>query len=69
MGWWDDKLQDAISAVTRGVAFAKLGPGVLGTITPINTVGVLAVAVAAYALSGNPLYGLIRDRLMPVEHC
>jgi len=31
MGWWDDKLQDAIAAVTRGGSVAKLGPGVLGS--------------------------------------
>ena len=59
MGWWEDKLQDAVAAVTRGVAIAKLGPGVLGTIIPINTVGFVALAVMVYALSGHPLYALI----------
>lgn len=59
MAWWDDKLQDAVAAVTRGVAFAKLGPGVLGTIVPINTVGLVALAILGYALSGHPLYALI----------
>jgi|SRR4029077_20432989 len=59
MGWWDDKLQDTFAAVTRGMAAAKLGPGVLGTIVPINTIGLVALAALVYALSANPLYALI----------
>ena len=59
MGWWEDKLHDAIGAVTRGVASAKLGPGVLGTIVPINTVGIVAIAVIAYALSSHPAFALV----------
>jgi len=31
----------------------------LGTIVPINTVGLIAVAALVYALSSNPLYALI----------
>lgn len=59
MGWWDDKLQDTFAAITRGMAGARLGPGVLGTIVPINTVGFVALAALVYALSANPLYALI----------
>jgi hypothetical protein len=59
MGWWDDKLQDAFAAITRGMAAAKLGPGVLGTIVPINTVGLVALAALVYALAANPLFALI----------
>ena len=59
MGWWDEKLQETFAAVTRGMAAAKLGPGVLGTIVPINTVGMVALAALVYALSANPLYALI----------
>jgi len=51
--------QEALAAVSRGVAGVKLGPGVLGTIVPINTVGLIAVAALVYALSSNPLYALI----------
>lgn len=59
MAWWEEKLQEALAAVTRGMAAAKLGPGVLGTIVPINTVGLVALAALVYALSANPLYALI----------
>ena len=59
MGYWEDKFEGAIAAVTRGVSGAKLGPGVLGTIVPINTIGLVALAALVYALSANPLYALI----------
>ena len=59
MGLLEDKLQGAFAAITRGMAGVKLGPGVLGTIVPINTIGLVAIAAIAYALSANPLYALI----------
>jgi hypothetical protein len=59
MGWWEEKLQDAIAAVTRGMSGVKLGPGVLGTIIPINTVGLVVLAAFVWALSSTPLYALI----------
>lgn len=59
MGWLDDRLQGAIAAITRGMAGVKLGPGVLGTIVPIITIGLVALAALVYALSSNPLYALI----------
>ena|SRR5437764_11079768 len=59
MSWWDDKLQEAFAAITRGMGAARLGPGVLGTIVPINTIGLVALAALVYALAGNPLYALI----------
>ena len=37
----------------------KLGPGVLGTIIPINTVGLIVLAAVVYALSATPLYALL----------
>lgn len=45
---------DFIAALTRGMLGVKLGPGVLGTIVPINIVGLIAIAVLGYSLSGNP---------------
>ena len=59
MGWWEDKVQDTIAAVTRGVAVAKLGPGVLGTIVPIVMVGFAAIAILGYALSAHPIAAVI----------
>jgi hypothetical protein len=56
---WEGKLQETLAAITRGIANVKLGPGVLATIIPINTVGLIAVAALVYALSSNPLYALI----------
>jgi hypothetical protein len=55
MGWLEDKFQEFLAAVSR----VKLGPGVLGTIVPIITVGLIAIAALVYALSSNPLYALI----------
>lgn len=54
MGWVEDRLQDAVVAISRGVASTKLGPGVLGTIVPIVTIGFGALAVLGYALSAHP---------------
>jgi hypothetical protein len=58
-GWWEDKLHDAFAAVTRGVASAKLGPGVLGTIVPIMTIGFLALAILGYALATYPVAAVL----------
>ena len=55
MGWLEDKFQEFLAAVSR----VKLGPGVLGTIVPIITVGLIAIAALVFALSSNPLYALI----------
>ena len=59
MAWWEDKLQDTLAAVARGMSGVKLGPGVLGTIVPINTVGLVALAALVYALSSNPLVAFL----------
>ena len=59
MGWWEEKLQDATAAITRGMSSVKLGPGVLGTIVPINTVGLVALMALVWALRTDPLYALI----------
>src|SRR5262249_3193439 len=55
MGWLEDKFQEFLTAVSR----VKLGPGVLGTIVPIITVGLIAIAALVFALSSNPLYALL----------
>ncbi len=57
--WWEDKVQELLAAVTRGMAGVKLGPGVLRTIIPIVSVGIVALAVVALALSSSPWVALI----------
>jgi hypothetical protein len=59
MGWWEDRLQDAIAAIMRGMSGVKLGPGVLRTIIPIVSIGLIALAGIVYALASNPLIALI----------
>jgi hypothetical protein len=39
----------------------KFGPGVLGTIVPINTVGVIALSAITWALSGHPYLAVAAD--------
>jgi len=59
MGWWDDKLQEAIGTIARGMSGARMGPGVLGTIVPIVTVGFVALAVLGYAMASNPVASVL----------
>jgi hypothetical protein len=56
---WDQKIVEYIAAVTRGVLGVKLGPGVLATIIPINTIGLVALAALVWALAANPTIALI----------
>jgi hypothetical protein len=59
MGWWDNKLQETIAAIARGMAGARMGPGVLGTIVPIVTVGFVALAVLGYGLAAQPIAAVL----------
>ena len=56
---WDERIANFFSAITRGVLGIKLGPGVLATIIPINTVGLVALAALVFALSNSPILALI----------
>jgi hypothetical protein len=53
MGW------DQLTALLRGVMGVKLGPGVLATIIPIATIGLVALALVGWALSAHPTAALI----------
>lgn len=59
MAWWEERFQEAIAAVARGMSSVRLGPGVLGTIIPINVVGLISIAALVWALSSNGLYALV----------
>jgi len=56
--WWEQRLQNALGAIMRGMSGLKLGPGVLRSIIPIVSVGIVAVAAVGYALSNNPYVAL-----------
>jgi hypothetical protein len=56
--WWEKRLQDALAAVLRGMSGLRLGPGVLRSIIPIVSVGIIAIAALGYALSSNPYVAL-----------
>ncbi len=55
MGWWDDRLQEIVAAIARGMSGAKLGPGVLRTVIPIVSIGFISLVGIAWALSNNPI--------------
>jgi len=56
MAGWDQKVSDFFAAVTRGaMRGVRLGPGVLGTVTPLNMVGLIVLLGVVYLLSGQPL--------------
>lgn len=59
MAWWDQKVEEFLAAVTRGTSGVKLGPGVLGTVVPIITIGIVALAAVVFSLSSNPLVALL----------
>jgi hypothetical protein len=51
----ESELPAFLARLLRAGSGIKLGPGVLGTIHPVNIVGFLAIAVLGWALSGIPL--------------
>lgn len=55
-GWAGGKIdfEQVLAAMVRGASGVKLGPGVLRTIIPIVSVGIVALAGVAYALASNP---------------
>jgi hypothetical protein len=54
MGWWEDRLEQVLAAMVRGASGVKLGPGVLRSIIPIVSIGIVALAGVAYSLASNP---------------
>jgi hypothetical protein len=58
--WWESLGAAVMRGAVQGLGI-KFGPGVLGTIVPINTVGVIALAGITWALSAHPYLAVVAD--------
>lgn len=54
----ENRIAEFIATLARSALGIKVGPGVLGIVTPVNIVGLIAIAVFSYSLSAHPVYAL-----------
>lgn len=58
--WWESLGAAVMRGAVQGLGI-KFGPGVLGSIVPINTVGVIALCAITWSLSHQPYLAVAVD--------